>query len=42
MTQGIHRRWFSRIRHRHGARWWAIPHHEVRKELRRMSWRRAL
>lgn len=38
---GMHRRFFWRVNHRFGKRWWNMPHAQVRKELRMMSWRRA-
>lgn len=39
---GQHRRFFWRVRHRLGPRWWDIPAAEVGRLMRQYSWRRAL
>lgn len=40
--EGLSRRWFWRIAFRYGDRWWYTPDPVARRELRMMSWRRAL
>lgn len=42
MNNGIHRRWNWRTNQRIGPNAWKFGEKEVRKIMRRLSWRRAL